>query len=90
MSIAVANPHSEPFLLDIETGERIEADPRVIKAVSDGLMARGELVRERAQLRADVANLKMLVRRILSEGGTADVREMIREFGVEVGDGPTT
>ena len=82
MSIAVANPHSDPFLLDIETGERIEADPRVVKAVSDGLMARGELVRERAQLRADVANLKMLARKILSEGDTADVREMMRDFGV--------
>ena len=82
MSIAVANPHSDPFLLDIETGERIEADPRVVKAVSDGIMARGELVRERAQLRANVANLKMLVRKILSEGDTADVREMMRDFGV--------
>lgn len=82
MSIAVANPHSDPFLLDIETGERIEADPRVIKAVSEGLMARGELVRERAQLRADVANLKMLAMKILSEGDTTDVRELMRDFGV--------
>lgn len=86
MTIAVANPHSDPFLLDIETGERIEADPRVVKAVSDGIMARGELVRERAQLRADVANLKMLVRKMwpLVDGDTKDIVGLAKDLGVQL------
>lgn len=86
MTIAVANPHSEPFLLDIETGERIEADPRVVKAVSEGIMARGELVRERAQLKADVANLKMLARKMwpLVDGDTNDIVELAKDLGVQL------
>ena len=44
-----------------------------------------KLVRERAQLKADVANLKMLVRKIwplVEESAGKELRQLVRELGV--------